>query len=146
MLLPVAYLILIKMAASGVEHLSFRRFLNAPEQRRIPGRRSVVVPQQNSGGICIGADDCDGLVPLQGQDPIIFQEHHALPCHFPAESDVFRRFHHVHADPVVGAVLIEHSQTEPGFHDPFRRPGDGLLVDQTLFIGHQQIGVSASAV
>ena len=59
---------------------------------------------------------------------------------------MLRALHHIVGQGVVGAVLVEHAQPEPGLEQPLHAGGDGLLGDQVQGHGGLQPLVGVPAV
>ena len=145
-LLPPAHLVLGQVAAPGVAHFALGGLLDAPEQGGVLRGRAVVVPQQHRLVVGVGPDHRHIQLSVQGEQAVVFQQHHALLGHLPAQGQVLRALHHIVGQVVVGAVLVEHAQPEPGLKQPLHAGGDGLLGDQVQGHGGLQPLVGVPAV
>ena len=139
-------MILKNVAASCIEHPSFRRILNPFEQRRIARRSAVVVPQQNRFVIRVGADDRNPHRRGERQDPIIFQKDHAFLRHFTVQGAVGFAFHCFIGDLVVFAVRIEHTKAYPCGEQALGSVRDDFLCNQPFCRGCFQPLIGAPAV
>ena len=142
--------ILIQRAAFGEvdPHFISNSILNAVQHSDIPGSSAVIVAPQHHTAVGIGSDHGQGgqLFGIQRQDAVVLQQHHGLVCSLDSYLMMLRGVIFGIGNLIVFAIVIEHTQTEPGCHDALAGTGDSLFRDLALFQRFQHVEEHVAAV
>ena len=115
----VLQLLLVQVAALGVEHPALGQ--GGPDglqHRVVLIGGAVVVALQGHDGVGVGAYHCDAaqLLRIQGENPVVFQQHQGLTGHAVIYIPVVGGVHILQIQVVKGGMGIEHTQLHPGGH------------------------------
>ena len=139
-----------EVAAFRVQHpaMALHGVLDALQDGDIAGGGAVVVSNQSRPAVGVGADDPDGAhrLRVQGQKPVVFQQHAGLQGSLVGQGQMLRALHRLIGDGVVLAPLPQDAQEIPGGKEPLGGNCNILLGDQPLPQGQEQTAVAVAAV
>lgn len=116
--------ILVKMAAFGIKHPGFTLagFPDTLQEGDIAAGNTVVVAFQHRMAVRHGAHHGHGLelAEVQGQQPVVAQQHHGAAGYLQGQGSVLVRVHFQGVDLVIFAVIREQAQADTGGHHVYR--------------------------
>ena len=137
------------MAALGIiyPYTVSHRILNSFQHGDIAGRGAVIVSNQRFTAVRVRSDnaDCVQFFLTKRQRSVIFQQNHALSCHFLSQFQMLLTFHYFIRNLIV-FIFIKAAQQKSGGKKPFRCLGNFLFRNHTLLISLQQMQISYAAV
>ena len=108
----------------------------------------MVISNQGAEAVRSGADDSNGmdLVRIQGQKPIVFQQHHALERRLQGQGIMLVGIVLGIINAVPLAVICKHTEEESGCEQMLGGSGDLLLRHQTFLVCLQKVQIGHAAV
>ena len=138
------------MAAFGVQHtaLACHGILDAFQGGDIAGRVAVVVTDQGSAAVGIGADDTDGTnsIRIQGQQAVILQQNAGSAGSFSCQIQVLFALDDFEGNVVELTAVFHDAQHIAGSEQTLGAGGDVLFGHQTLLVSAAHMQVSIAAV
>ena len=127
--------------------MPFHPVLDALQYRDIAGGGAVIISDESTAAVGIGADDTYGAFGLQGEKTVVLQQYTGLQSCLMGKIQMGVTLHGGIGNRIVfGAFSVHDAQKVVGGEQMHRRFGDVLLRDELLIVSTHQALVGVAAV